>query len=234
MSLVGRKVAVVSLGMSCQATFQIREHAKLLADLCGDSTVQISTLPFDALICPPDAASKILRQDIFYPPNADEIVVSEGAHWPDFNVYFWHEFRPGRLDAWFSRQADAAKSYETLRSRYRHLADKFRRLRDVDRLIFVICNTQNNLPLVENLTGTISPVIDLASINQLADQCDAFFGRPCGYLFATYPEWHRGASKRANVAMRELRRDQSDWQGDSRLWEGLFREALADVSLGVA
>jgi hypothetical protein len=227
MSLVGRKIAVVSLGICCQATFQIRHHAKLLARLSGDATAAISGMPFDGLICPPESAAKMLREDKFYPLGLDDLAVSQGAYWTDFNVYFWHEFRPGKLDSVTRRKINVEKSHRVLREKYRHMADKFRRLSQVERLIFVICNTQNNLPLVADLTGTVSPRVDLETIDALAAQGDAFFGRPCEYVVATYPDWASGQSTRKNVTVHELSRDKSDWQGDPAQWERVFKDTFA-------
>ena len=227
MSLVGKKIAVVSLGMCCQATFQIRHHAKLLASLGEDATAVISGMPFDGLICPPPSAARMLKEDKFYPADLGELTVSEGAYWEDFNVYYWHEFRPGKLDPIIGRKINVEKSYRVLREKYQHMADKFRRLSEVERLIFVICNTQNNLPLVAELTGTVSPRVDLASIDGLAAQGDAFFGRPCEYVFATYPDWASGQSARNNVTVHELSRDKSDWQGDPAQWARVFKDTFA-------
>lgn len=234
MSLLGSKIAVVSLGMCCQTTFQIRHHAKLLASLGGDATAVISGMPFDGLICPPESATKMLREDKFSPDGSGDLVVSEGAYWADFNVYFWHEFRPGKLDPLIGRKINVEKSYRTLREKYQHMAAKFRRLSQVERLIFVICNTQNNLPLVSNLTGTVSPRVDLEAIDGLAAQCDAFFARTCEYVFVTYPDWRRGESKRTNVAVHQLSRDESDWQGDPKQWARVFENTLTRAPVCLA
>jgi len=214
------------MGMCCQAAFQIRHHAKLLAHLSGDPTAAISGMPFDWLICHPEAAIKMLQEDKFYPCDVSELSVSQGAYWMPFDVYFWHEFRVGKLDSLIGRNLNPERSYRRLSEKYRYMANKFRHLEELERLIFVICNTQNNLPLAANLTGTIDYVLSRESINRLAEASDNFFGRPCEYIFVTYEKWARGHSKRNHVAVHELAVDQSEWQGDPAQWEGVFRKTF--------
>jgi len=95
MSAIGNRVGVVSLGMCCQASIQIRQNVDLIGRASGDSSVRISGMPFDGLICPPASASKMLAARMFYPEMPQDIeCVKEGAYWRDFNVYYWHEYRP--------------------------------------------------------------------------------------------------------------------------------------------
>ena len=59
MSVVGDKVAVVSLGMSCQTAVQIRDHVSVIAASAGDATLRPSALPFDSIVCHPASAVKM-------------------------------------------------------------------------------------------------------------------------------------------------------------------------------
>src|SRR3974377_835832 len=93
MSAVGLKVGVISLGMSCQSSAQIRAHVPLLSRLTGDDALKKSAMPFDNIICRPDSAASVLQADIFYPDDPNALLESEGARWKDFGVYFWHEYR---------------------------------------------------------------------------------------------------------------------------------------------
>lgn len=230
MSLVGEKIAVVSLGMCCQSTFQIRHHADLITRLSGDPTAKISGMPFDGLICPPHAAVKMLREDRFHPQRVDELTLSEGAYWKEMDTYFWHEFRPGKKTLFGRQKISLEQSYQSLTEKYKYMADKFRKLSNVRRLIFVICNTQNNLPFVAELTGTIDYVLTLDSVNDLAAQGDNFFGRRCEYLFVTYEKWLRSSQSRENVSVYRLSPDNSDWQGSPDQWSNVFRDALSQPS----
>lgn len=227
MSLVGAKVAVVSLGMCCQSTFQIRHHADLIARLSGDPTAKISGMPFDGLICPPHAAIKMMQEDRFHPQRIDELTISEGAYWKEIGAHFWHEFRPKTKKLLGRGRINLEHSHRSLTEKYKYMADKFRKLANGRRLIFVICNTQNNLPLVAELTGTVDYVLTLDSIGDLAAHGDAFFGQRCEYVFVTYKKWMRGGLGRENVSVYPLSPDNSDWQGDPAQWSDVFHKVIS-------
>ena len=92
MSVVGRNLGVISLGMSCQSALQIRDNVDVLKRVCGDETLTASGLPFDSIVCPPESAIKMLRTDTYFPPSSDDVTLFRGAYWRDYNVYFRHEF----------------------------------------------------------------------------------------------------------------------------------------------
>ena len=79
MSLLGSKVGVISLGMSCQSSHQIELHARLIAELAGDRSAKVSRFPFDNIICSPQAAGRMLQADRFYPQAPEELAVSESG-----------------------------------------------------------------------------------------------------------------------------------------------------------
>ncbi len=230
MSLLGTKVGVISLGMSCQSSHQIELHAKLIAELSDDRSAKISRFPFDNTICSPQAAGRMLRADRFYPESIDELLVSSGesgGYWKEMDVHYWHEFRPIRSGILRRKKMNPPKSFERLTEKYAHTASKFRRLSSLQRLVFVISNSQNNLDLVARVTGNLDFVLDRSRIDQLADQTDAYFGRRCEYVFATYRGRVTGRSQRDGISMHELSPDESEWQGDPFQWAALFRRALA-------
>src|SRR4051812_16158649 len=91
MSLVGQKAAVVSLGISCQTTLQIDDHAELIAQAIGDDTLKKSSLPFDAVLTHPVSTAQMLDADTFYPASKDELRLCKGALWVKQDFYFRHE-----------------------------------------------------------------------------------------------------------------------------------------------
>lgn len=228
MSLLGEKVAVVSLGMSCQSAHQIERHARLIASLCGDPTMKISRYPFDNVICPPVSASQLLDADRFHPVSIGEVEVSGdgGGHWRDMGVHYWHEMRPVRTGILRRKRLDPERAFRAMTDKYAHMASKFRQLPDVERLIFVISNSQNNLDMVARVTGNLNFVLEPAAIDRLADRADAYLGRRCEYVVATYGGRAAGRSGRHNVATYELSPDGSEWEGDPLQWAALFRQAL--------
>ena len=223
MSVIGDKAAVVSLGMSCQSGEQIRAHAELIARLLGDPTMRVATSVFDNIICRPASAVRLLEADTFHPKDASALTVSQGAYWKEFDVYFWHEFRLHKrypLEYLF-RRVNKKRAYRELGGKYDHLSARFRSLRSRERLVFVISNTQNNLDDYAVETG-ISPVLDAAEVERLCDACDAYMGKPCEYILASYDDRLTGTLKRPRLRHYSLKKDDSPWKGDAGQWEWVF------------
>jgi hypothetical protein len=143
------------------------------------------------------------------------------------DVHYWHEFRPIRGGILRRKKMDPPRSFKRLTEKYRHTAAKFRQLAKLERLIFVISNSQNNLDMVSRVTGNLNFVLNRGRIGALADQTDAYFGRPCEYVVATYRDRIVGRSDRRNVSVHELSPDGSEWEGDPEQWAALFRKVLA-------
>src|SRR3954469_11483590 len=124
MSLLGSKLGVISLGMSCQSSHQIELHARLIAELAGDRSAKVSRFPFDNIICPPHAAGRLLRADRFHPASPDELTISDaaGAYWKDMDTHYWHEFRPVRSGILRRKKMDPPASFRRLTGKYEHTA----------------------------------------------------------------------------------------------------------------
>ena len=130
---------LVSLGMSCQTTHQLRR----LADSPQNSEISAvaPSGPFDWLICPPASTIELLNQRIpDFTKNSIHIHKSH-AYWADFDLYFWHSFLVTDKK---SRYVNINKTFEKELTRWRYLRDRFSNL-DPMQTIFVISNTQNNL-----------------------------------------------------------------------------------------
>jgi hypothetical protein len=228
MSLVGRKAAVVSLGMSCQSTLQIDDHADLIAKAIGDPELKPSSLPFDNIVCHPASAATILRTDTFFPPSADRLKLLRGALWAEHRVYFRHEctLRKSRPIEYLMGTVNLARGYRDLAGKFTHLADKFRRLAQLERLIFVISNTQNDLTEYRDEAG-IDEIVSMEAIEALCDATDGYFGRPCEYVFVTYEPRVAGASKRPGLGVFKLVPDSSEWAGDHAQWAAVWTRYLS-------
>ncbi len=134
------KKAVVSLGMSCQTTHQLR---RLTSAESQQTTTQIAALsgPMDWLICPPHSTIQLLKHR-FPDFTKDDIQIRKGrAYWSEFNLYFWHSFL---VDDGEQRQVCIDKTFENELSRWRYLRDRFSTLNPTQ-TVFVLSNTQNNL-----------------------------------------------------------------------------------------
>jgi len=229
MSLVGRKAAVVSLGMSCQTTLQIDDHSDLIARGVGDLDLRPSSLPFDNLVCHPRAATRLLDNDAFYPASKDELAVYRGAFWTAQQVYFRHEctLRKSRPIEYLRRKVDVARGYRDLAGKFAHLAEKFRRLRDLERLIFVVSNSQNDLTEYQAEVG-IDCLVSMDDVAALCGACDRYFGRRCEYIFATYDGRTTGMADRSNLSVFRLSPDSSEWAGDHAQWRALWTQYFGE------
>ena len=227
MSAVGLKVGVISLGMSCQSSAQIRAHVPLLARLTGDETLKKSAMPFDNIICRPDSAASMLKADTFYPDDPNALLESEGACWPEFGVYFWHEYRLHKHHVleYVTGRLNTRRAYRELSGKYAHLAGKFRQARQLERLVFVISNSQNNLSMA--VPDIIDPTLTAAGVELLCDACDAYVGRPCEYVLASYEGRLTGEVSRKRLTVFKLTPDASDWEGDPAQWGKVFEQYFA-------
>jgi len=236
MSLVGTKAAVVSLGMSCQTTLQIDDHADLIAQAIGDETLKPSSMLFDNVVCHPASAAKLLDTGKFYPASKDELALFRGAFWRAGGVYFRHEctLRKSRPIEYLRGKVDLARGYRDLAGKFAHLAGKFRRLSQLERLIFVISNTQNDLTEYQTEVG-IDCVTSMDAIHALCDAGDRYFGRRCEYIFVTYEDRAIGAGSRVGLCGFKLTPDTSEWAGDHAQWNAIWARYLgADTAASLA
>jgi hypothetical protein len=217
--------------MSCQSTYQIRQHVDVIAAAAGDDTLKISGMPFDGIVCPPDAATRMLKTDTFFPVDTNELTISTGAFWKEYNVHFRHEYklRKAHIFEYLTGKLNVARAHRGLVSRYSYLAGKFRNLRQVERLVFVVSNTQNDLVLYKKDIGT-EYAVTMKMIENLCDQCDAFFGRPCEYIFSTHDDRVTGHSDRDRLTVVKLAPDATDWKGDDRQWQRVFESYFGRVT----
>lgn len=223
MSAVGSEVAVVSLGMACQSSRQIRRHVPLLRKLIGDKSLRESSLPFDWLICPPESAARILEDSARFPETPDEIQYQGGwPWWKKYNAYFWHEFlRKGE-------HVPIAEGFENSRSKFLHLWDKFTDLANVPRRIFVLSNTQNNLVKVREWTGTIDPQFNQEPIEQLIRAVNLRL--PAGKNEFVVVSYQSRVQKRLFLSSGQfefIEEDRTDWEGSDNEWTTIFQKTVA-------
>src|ERR1044071_1849170 len=218
MSLVGQKAAVVSFGISCQTTLQIDDHVELIRRAVGDETLKPSSLPFDAGLTHPTSPGQMLDADAFYPLSKDEIVLHKGPYWARQRAYFRHEctLRKSHPLEYLRGKVNLERGYRELASKFAYLSQKFRRLKDLERLIFVVGNSQNDLPEMQAEIGNDpgASIISIESMQQLCDACDRYFDRPCEYILVTYPTLKTGTGSRRGLSVFELSPDGSQGAGD--------------------
>jgi hypothetical protein len=228
MSLVGQKAAIVSFGISCQTTLQIDDHVELIGHAVGDETLKKSSFPFDAVLTHPASTAQMLDADTFYPASKEELVLYKGAYWAKQQAYFRHEctLRKSHPLEYLRGKVNLDRGYRELASKFAHLSQKFRGLKELERLLFVVSNSQNDLPEmqaeIDNEAG--ASVISMESMRHLCDACDRYFGRPCEYILVTYPNLNTGTGSRPGLSVFELKPDQTQWAGDHAQWRALWTD----------
>ena len=218
MSLIGKKTAVVGLGLACQTVFQIHEHAELLSEALGDDLVR-SRLPFDWTLVPAAKATAWLKSGKAFPSSPDELIPVEGTPgaylWPETGIHFWHDFRtPDGIDM--------IGTFDDTRDMYERHFRKLRGLGELDQVIAVVANTQNN-------ADTILPRADLLYRgDHLADLKAAFetvIGRPSRMLCLAYLD-RRGrgliSDPARDITVTWLPHDKTAWHGHRGLWRNAF------------
>lgn len=219
MSAAGKKVAIVSLGMACQSSWQIRKHIRLLRELTQDRSLRESSMPFDWLISQPDGASKLIRDQAFFPESPEEITRQGGRPWwGRYNTYFWHDFTRKRAPIPIS------EGFENARQKYNHLWSKFQSIRNVERKIFVISNVQNNLDMVAETTGTVDFHFKATQLGNLMSAADAWTEAGSNeYLVVSYEDRIDPDIHLRNTKIITISKDESEWEGSKDAWNFAFK-----------
>lgn len=206
--------AIVSLGMSCQSSRQIRTSLEVLSATL-EEPVERERHFFDGLIAPIDGMAALFEDD--FPLFTRDQLAPGPAHptWQPYGVRFLHHFREGEEDA------DIARYFDEELSRFSYLREKFAELSERRRVVFVISNTQNNLAEVAEETEMGSIAFDDGELNRLQTAVDRFLGRRCEYLVVSYPDRHGGIT---HPDLTILQPDDTEWTGDKAQWRALFQD----------
>lgn len=206
--------AIVSLGMSCQSSRQIRTSLDVLSAALGEP-IERERHFFDGLIAPVGGIAALFEND-FPLFTRDEIEPGPGhPTWQPYGIRFLHHFREEDEDADIDAHID-----EEL-SRFGYLREKFADLTNRRRVVFVISNSQNNLTEVADETEMGSIAFHPGELSRLQKAVDRFLGRACEYLVVSYPDRHGGIS---HPELTVLEPDDSEWTGDKAQWRALFQD----------
>jgi hypothetical protein len=222
MSIVGDRVAVVSLGSSCQSAHQIKQNAGLLSALTGDELTP-KRFPFDWVICPAARAAEWIRSGDRFPQSPLELSpYKQGGTfcWKKRGMFFWHDFRQQGV-------IDIEATFGPTRDKYARFFNSFDDLRNRERIVFVISNTQNNLVSVlgdDYQKGSFA--FTPGNMRAVKQSAETALGRPCEMLVVTYgersvPTLENSADERMTVA--RIEPDDSEWKGDDAAWRVLFQ-----------
>jgi hypothetical protein len=212
MSVIGDKIGVLALGLTCQTSFRIRAEKALIGKLAKDPAVDEIATPFDWLIVSPAAIKRLLDQNRFVPEHAELTSVEKRAAWPEMGVFFWHEKQ---------RLSDAG--YAALRDKYQHKAENLERFKTVKKLIVIVSNTQNDLPMLAEKTGA-DLMLKGKDLRELYKSLKRFLGRSFQFVVVTYGDRVSGGQKFGKRFV--LEPDVSEWKGDPKAWRGLLTDLL--------
>jgi hypothetical protein len=236
MSADSRSLSIISLGVSCQTSFQIRHHAGLIGRLTGE-TIEIegeelegSTFPFDWRIMAADAFCSMAEKGRFFPESPVELSNRIGqwpanlpARWDDNGSYFWHDFKL-TPDTW-----NAEQTFDAIAAKYRYTIDKF--LNRTKRSVFILSNTQNNLEAaVSDVTG-LDFDFDRRMIDRVKHSLEMLFPHLQIELIVVAAR-HRIQGDHTKWPAQVYVIDQSnlapdDVVGDHAQWEAVFRDFFA-------
>jgi len=204
---------LISLGISCQTTHQLRR----LTNLQPDSGTVVPSGLFDWLICPVESTINLLNRGI---PDytKDSIQIRNGyPYWAELNIYFWHYFRVGDQHV---HQIDIDATFEKELQRWRDKRERFAAL-DPEQTIFVISNTQNNLELEVFDKSERDQYYFTAQIVDNLRQCLAAYFRTTAdnihLEVVTRKNRSSGLNESDSINLFPL--DHNQWKGSKQSWD---------------
>lgn len=233
MSADSNGLSIISLGVSCQTSMQIRHHASLISNLTGEAIefdgeeLEASTFPFDWRIMPAEAFCKMAADSVFFPKTPFEMSGRIGrwpanlpARWYDNGSYFWHDFKTSG-DTW-----DVEATFEATAAKYRYTIDKF--LNRTKRSVFVLSNTQNNLQAAVSDTTGLTFDFDKRTITTVKRSLERLFPHlQIELIVVAAPDRILDDVKRwpAQVyVLDHAHLTPDDVYGDTAKWEMIFRD----------
>lgn len=223
MALIYRDVAIVSVGMSCQAAAQIYAAKPALDAIAGEVSERHHT-PMDWLIARPEHAAALFHSGRFLPERPGDLFWQAGRFcWREAGIWYWHEPR-------------ANANFDTLRDKFAHTTAMLESLRDKN-VLAVWTNGQRNLASVSAEFGATSPVVGRAQIERLRATVQEFFPR-CTFwpVFSPADFDPRDPVAPGGHAIYDNAADApSDWIGNAAVWQPLLEAAFrAHIAAGAA
>lgn len=222
MSKAKRKT-LISLGMSCQTTHQLRRltHSEQNTTLDSSGMVAPSGL-FDWLICPPASTIELLKQRI---PDFTKksINIQKGrVYWPEFNLYFWHGFLVTDQE---NRRVGIKETFEQELTRWRYLRDRFSAI-DPTQTVFVISNTQNNLKTDVFYESELDQYhFTETALNELRQSLAMYFNTTTQHIqLEVLTRRERIGDLKDTSLVNFLPLDHNEWKGSNLSWDKWWQQ----------
>ena len=212
---------LVSLGMSCQTTHQLRRLADSQheSDLPSEFTTEPSL--FDWLICPPASTTELLNRRIPDFTKNSIHIHNNRPYWADRDIYFWHNFL---VTDQGERFVDIQATFEQELERWRYLRDRFAEL-DPAQTVFVISNTQNNLE-TEVFTESERDKFYFtdAGLDALIQSLAEYFRTRVSKIHVqVVTRRERSEELNDNKEVSYLPLDQNEWKGSKQSWNNWWQ-----------
>lgn len=220
--LIGNKIGIASVGISCQTENQIADHHVQIGRLAGD-VLEHKGGPFDWVLAGTNSVASMIESGWFFPAEVDEIAADmvkfgyKKPYWRRFGVHFWHE---------------SADRWDDFTSKRGHLVANFDRFRDVARRVFIISNTQNNILRALSDREPIETRLFWGDIVDLSDVLQRRFG-PSELHVVTRDGLddpirpnRPPIGPRPAITVHKIGRDGSQWAGNGRAWAKLFEQII--------
>ena len=222
MTLVGPHTAVISLGVSCQTSYQLHQNKELVSHLVGEPLEYESSF-FNWLISDCRGIATFLRAFAGRGLAYGDIVRDDREEWrfeplqvADHRIWLWHGKPCGET---------SDEDLAMFTAKYHHLARKLWALRAKRRRIFVVSNCQNNLDdtLARHchLFQFASSPAEISSIEAAVHA--AFPSGENRFIYAFYPDCTKDL---AASLYHPMPRDGSAWEGSCEAWGELLRTKL--------
>ena len=216
MSAIGEKVAVVSLGLSCQTSRQIDGNVPLLRKLTGDETLEKASLPFDWLISTPHGLCEMIADANFFPEDHTQLMDDQGRlRHRRYDVFYWH----------VSRHLSSAghPGFADTKGKFDYTSARFGKIATLDRVVGVLSDTQGNLPELEETWKLPLTKTGVEQADRVRKSFEALLGRPVELLMVSRNPRPEGELP-ANSAYYEMTPEPEGWAGNGRDWAKVFTE----------
>ena len=143
-------------------------------------------------------------------------------------MFFWHDFRNE------DKLVDLAGTFASTQTKYNALWDSFRRLSQLERVVFVVSNVQNNLPKVLDEDFSKDGFgFTMDNICHVKSSIDRLLGRPCELVAVTYQERSEAdlaAAVPPGIRVYTVDRNTAGWAGDNDGWREIFLDYFGSGS----